>query len=134
MNTDKRLSVQETLDEPLTEQLIPFALTTQKVSEEPAGNYLAPFMTAESIRLSSLVDRITDCLSKKSSAQPYWIASKVWTALPVVGLGRLMVRANLSGSKCEPSNGPPLLTPFTRRPIGTALVLQMQCVDTNPPN
>lgn len=43
MNTDIRVSVQETLDELLREHLIPFALTAQKVSEEPPGNYVVPF-------------------------------------------------------------------------------------------
>lgn len=43
MDTDIRQSVQETLDELLREHLIPFALTAQKVSEEPPGSYVVPF-------------------------------------------------------------------------------------------
>jgi len=43
MNTDIRLRVQETLDELLSEHLIPFALTAQKVNAEGPGTYVVPF-------------------------------------------------------------------------------------------
>lgn len=43
MNTDIRSKVQETLDELLSEHLIPFALTAQKVNAEGPGTYVVPF-------------------------------------------------------------------------------------------
>ena len=43
MNTDIRLRVQETLDELLSEGLIPFKLTAQKVNAEGPGKYVVPF-------------------------------------------------------------------------------------------
>jgi hypothetical protein len=43
MNTDMKRTVQKTLDELLSEHLIPFALTAQKINEEEPGHYFVPF-------------------------------------------------------------------------------------------
>jgi hypothetical protein len=44
---------------------------TQKVSEEPAGNYPVPFYDSRIHSFEFSRGQITDCLSKKSSAQPH---------------------------------------------------------------
>jgi hypothetical protein len=58
MNTDMRLRVQETLDELLSQHLIPFALIAHKVNVESRGEYIVPFYDS---RIHSFRFSWTDC-------------------------------------------------------------------------